>query len=766
MTDEAITPTADTAQALPLHEDHREDLRKSGLSEATIHRLQFHAIRPHDLKKFRGVETAYSIPYFSMTGEINGFARSRLLPPIATADGHTQKYTQPISSTPHLYLPPLHDWQAIASDTKKRLIITEGEKKAAKACQEGFVALGVGGVWNWRVRLDSGEAITLPEFDAFLWSNRTVEIIPDSDAWRPDKVAQVLGGFYALGMELQRRGAQVHIVRLPDSTGGKVGLDDWLVKEGNPASEALQRLERVKLTDAQLHRLAAWWQKWKSRQQRADELGHTGLAKVVNDIRLGQQLKPFEKKRDIADHAMRDLRSRGRLIRTADDELLFFDATAKTLERIEGHEFLACLCDRLGLNSTEEETRFVHAEILNQARVRGERALVHQFAYWDKSKHILYVWVGNGSIYTCDGTTIKKTDNGTDGVLFKEDTLFEPVIPDLDCLEDAFHAAFQFLPVEDLSQPGATLAVLKTWLLSTFFLELLPVRPILTIFGEQNSGKSSTARFLGLLLFGKHFEVGGFRTDKSGESDFLAAITNQRLIIYDNADSPAHWLGDHLARTATGAVIQRRKYHTTNDLVSYRPRCFIVLTSRDPRWNRDDVAKRLLPIRLHSLTQEGNMPEGTLQDNILHARPKVFGALLYILNRAISSLASDEQRYRSSHRLADFHRVGTSIAQAMGVGPLFEWGMENLNQSQLDLLGESDERLDLIRSWIEGFPGGLSEIHLPVRDLFIALKEKYPGTERNFPFRSPTALGSWLSKNKELLKSQLGISAMGCCRFS
>lgn len=757
MTDEAIKSTAESPEAQPLHPEHREDLRKSGLNEDTIRRLHFRAVRPHDLRKFHGVETAYNIPYFSMGGDVNGFARSRMFPPIKTADGHTQKYSQPTGSTPHLYLPPLLNWQALAGDPGKTLIITEGEKKAAKACQEGLHALGVGGVWNWRVRLDSGEAITLPELDSFSWSNRAVEIIPDSDAWRADKMSQVLGGFYALGMELQRRGAQVQIVRLPDIVGGKVGLDDWLVKEGSPAPEALQRLERIQLADSQLHRIAAWWQTWSSRQQRAAELAHTDLAKAVNGIRLGQ-LKPFEKKRDIADHAVRDLRNRGRLIRTADDELLYFDTTTKMLERLNGDDFLAALCDRLGLNQTEEETRFVHSEIITQARIRGERAAVYQFAHWDKNKHILYVWAGNGSVYMCDGTTITKSDNGTDGVLFKEDSLFEPVAPELDCSEDAFHAAFRFLSIEDLSQPGSALAVLKTWVLSTFFLELLPVRPILTIFGEQNSGKSSTARFLGLLLFGKRFEVGGFRLDKSGESDFLAAITNQRLIIYDNADSPASWLGDHLARAATGAVIQRRKYHTTNDLVSYRPNCFLVLTSRDPRWNRDDVAKRLLPIRLRSLTQDGNMTEGTLQDSVLRARPKIFGALLHILNRAIGSMTAEEQPYRSSHRLADFHRLGTFIAQSMGVDPLFECGMENLNQSQLDLLAESDERLDLIRSWIEGLTGGLSEIRLSVQDLFTQLKDKYPGSERNFPFRSPHALGSWLSKNKELIKSQLGVS--------
>lgn len=740
--------------------EHIEDLSKSGLSEETISSLQFEAVRPNDIK-LGGVNSAFRIPYFTLDGGVNKFERHKLFPPRRTPDGHSQKYHQPPGSAPHLYFPPLLDWVTVAQEAGTTIHIAEGEKKAAKACQEKFNTIGVAGVWCWRNKLDGGEAITIPDLDRFNWSNRSVEIIPDSDAWRPEKIESVLSGFFALGKELERRGARVVLVKLPDSSGRKVGLDDWLCSEPPPLVEGWIRLERIELSDQQLNRLTAWFQKWQSRQNRAAEMSSNPLAARVNAIRLGNG-KGFEKKRDIADYAVRDLRASGRLIRTEEDELLYFDATAKTLEPIEGQDFLAALCDKLGLNPTEEETRFVQAEIRNQALVRGERAAVHQFAFWDKAKTLLYVWAGNGSIYTCDGVAIKKIDNGTDGVLFKEDHFFDPVIPDIDCPEESFHDAFKFITIEDASQAGANLAVLKIWVLSVFFLEALKTRPILTIFGEQNSGKSSTARLIGLLLFGKQFEVGGFSTDRSGEADFLTAATNQRLIVYDNADSHVSWLQDHLARAATGAVIHKRKLYDTNTLLSYRFNCFLVLTSRDPKWNRDDVAKRLLPIRLHSLTREGNMTESSLQERVLRTRNKIFGAVLRILNRAIGFMAAEEKRsennpYRSSHRLADFHQLGTFIAQAMGAESLFECGMENLNQSQLDFLAESDERLDLLRTWIDGFTGGLSEIQMPIREIYIALKDRYPGADRNFPFRSTTALGSWLSKNKELIKSQLGV---------
>ena len=104
----------------------------------------------------------------------------------------------------------------IASDSTKPLVITEGEKKSLAACQLGLACIGIAGVWNWRAKLDNGERLTLPGLDQFVWKGREVEIVPDSDAWRPEKEKDVLAGFYALAMELKERAAHVVFVELPE----------------------------------------------------------------------------------------------------------------------------------------------------------------------------------------------------------------------------------------------------------------------------------------------------------------------------------------------------------------------------------------------------------------------------------------------------------------------------------------------------------------------------------------------------------------------
>jgi hypothetical protein len=244
--------------------EHLQDLRASGLTDEVIAALEIEAVRPHDLRKFPGVTSAYRLPYFDLNRQKNCFERWRLFPPLAGKDGHTHKYHQERGSDPQVYLPPLLPWTTVAADVRLRLHAVESEKKAAIACQRGLFAIGIAGVWNWRIKLDSGERLVIPTVDLFQWTKRSVTLVPDSDVWRPDKL-QALCGFFAFGMELVARGATVHFLKLPEPTGAKVGLDDWLVREGGDDWD--RHLETIALDDAaQLGEVMAWWQKWRERQ--------------------------------------------------------------------------------------------------------------------------------------------------------------------------------------------------------------------------------------------------------------------------------------------------------------------------------------------------------------------------------------------------------------------------------------------------------------------------------------------------------------------
>lgn len=261
---------------MALAPEHLADLRASGLEDATIAACGYEAVRPHDIK-IQGVHSAYRIPYPALDGAKNGFERWRFFPAIQRADGSKQKYFQPAGSAPHLYLCPCCNWASVAKDSSVPLIIPEGEKKAAKACQEGLAAIGVAGLWNWRQKLDNGERLVIPTLDQFVWNGRDVLLVPDSDAWRPEREVDLLAGFYALGQELVFRGANVRLLRLPERAGVKIGLDDWLVATGAEWNSSWPHLERFALDDERLRRLAAWWQKWREKTATERAIRQRGL---------------------------------------------------------------------------------------------------------------------------------------------------------------------------------------------------------------------------------------------------------------------------------------------------------------------------------------------------------------------------------------------------------------------------------------------------------------------------------------------------------
>src|SRR5207248_1126878 len=121
----------------------------------------------------------------------------RLKPSKPRIDGRTGKpvkYESPVGRPNRLYIPPGCTRAALA-DPSVPLLITEGEKKAAKADQEGFPCLGLVGVYGWQKRRPKGadgKGVGLRELiddlAAVAWQGRVVFLVFDSDAARKKEV--------------------------------------------------------------------------------------------------------------------------------------------------------------------------------------------------------------------------------------------------------------------------------------------------------------------------------------------------------------------------------------------------------------------------------------------------------------------------------------------------------------------------------------------------------------------------------------------------
>ncbi len=134
------------------------------------------------------------------------------------------KYCSPKGAGCHVYVPAIIPPERL-KNARIPVYVTEGTKKALKACQEGLLCIALAGVDAWKDKR-SGESAPIPDLDKITWKGRTVFVVFDSDLTTKPAVRFAE---FRLGRELRDRGATVYAVRIPGGPNGeKVGLDDFL----------------------------------------------------------------------------------------------------------------------------------------------------------------------------------------------------------------------------------------------------------------------------------------------------------------------------------------------------------------------------------------------------------------------------------------------------------------------------------------------------------------------------------------------------------
>jgi hypothetical protein len=198
-----------------LHPPHLADLRKSGLTDATIRAQKIRTVMPPNvidaIAGFRvpaSITSAYVIPYPDPRGGWMDHVRMKVFPAITEGDGPTVKYLQPPGSGVRVFFPIATLSAVIGSESP--LWLVEGEKKSLAVAQLGFPSVGIAGINAWNARGSRG---LHPDFDGIPLMGRVVELVPDSD-WRTHP--RVRSAVSALATALATRGAKPRVVVLPD----------------------------------------------------------------------------------------------------------------------------------------------------------------------------------------------------------------------------------------------------------------------------------------------------------------------------------------------------------------------------------------------------------------------------------------------------------------------------------------------------------------------------------------------------------------------
>jgi len=173
------------------------------------------------------------LPVFAPDGT-NGLYQFRPNAPRADKKGKLVKYETPSGAAMRLDCPTVCREQI--KNPSIPLWITEGIKKGDSLASHGFCAVALLGVWNFKGENEFGGVTLLADFDYIALKNREVRICFDSDIMQKPEVRLAME---RLTEHLERKGAHVSAVYLPETNTGKTGVDDYLAKH---SPEELEKL--------------------------------------------------------------------------------------------------------------------------------------------------------------------------------------------------------------------------------------------------------------------------------------------------------------------------------------------------------------------------------------------------------------------------------------------------------------------------------------------------------------------------------------------
>ncbi len=273
------------------------------------------------------------------------------------------------------------------------------------------------------------------------------------------------------------------------------------------------------------------------------------------------------------------------------------------------------------------------------------------------AEHSDAVWVDLGDV---DEHAVKLTETGWSvvsagvPVRFRRTeltgTLPTPVIGgDLDDL-------WQFVNVKPGDRP-----LVLAWLVAALGWPGMS-HPLLGVFGEQGTGKSSAARALVSLVDPSPVAL---RKPPRDAEQWVTAAASSWVVGVDNVSKVPEWLSDSLCRAVTGDGDVRRALYTDGGLSVFNFRRAIILNGIDLGSLRGDLAERTLALELDRITATGRVTESDLASRWKAAYPALFGALLDLVVEVRQVLPTIV--LTKMPRMADYTRVLAGVDAVLGM---------------------------------------------------------------------------------------------------
>ena len=772
------------------------DLGASGLGPGDINAREaaaqeFAAINVHS----GGLIQGYVIPYHDIHGDPISFYRVKLI-------DHDPKYKQPSRTPNHIYFPPNFK-QVLAHNvkTEKRpyVIITEGEKKSACACKNGFPAVAIGGVYSWKNRTillpkdteilkpaqrGSSPRLKFPSTDTQTIEEATLAIgLPglidtiaaydmsfficfDSDL--PDKghsiKIEVQKAAAQLGYELRHRGLAINRIRqliLPNGTG-KVGIDDFISEHGADAfSELIKNNFKKRNTFPR----------------------HPNPKEYINHKLQGKLTRKESQSLSLA--ILSELDARGvRLRSKATSTPYFFDDKSFRLipvalmqkhgEPLHESVFGEFLYKEFGLSATDGRVlSWLASQFTGEPPIEytePQRVL----AIPDKRPDCIALQLSDSqfALVTPDpNKPLEIHNNGSEGLLFVQDQV-EPT-SSAELLKE-FHKQLpeQLKPwwlevYDDINmdqQRSKTMAALLTYISPWLYRWRGTQLPIELFIGEAGSGKSSLCSLRLSIITGKPL----LRNVPGDLRDWYASVTSAGgLHVIDNVQFTnkdlKQRLSDELCRITTEPkpFVEMRKLYSTTGQIRVPIRITFAMTAIQQPFHNQDIIQRSAIFELAAI--EG-AHDGSWVD---HQIEKYSGRTKWLahhlvflhkfLNAAVNGGAWDTE-YTASHRLANYEQCLLIGAETLGIPS--DWIAESISTHMDRNLSDADWALEGLKMFAKEHRIASPDKRFAAADI-AAWASMHEDFEENQQLINARRLGRYIQSHTKTVERIAGIKQAG-----
>jgi len=291
--------------------------------------------------------------------------------------------------------------------------------------------------------------------------------------------------------------------------------------------------------------------------------------------------------------------------------------------------------------------------------------------------------------------------------------------------------------------PAADQITVLAWLLECLREDTPHV--VLELVGEQGSAKSTTQKFLRMLI---DPNVANLRAAPKKVEDVWIGALNSHLVSLENISYLGHDYQDALCVLATGGAYTTRTLYTNIEEVVINLRKPIVLNGISVNVTSQDLLDRAIHIELPAVD---NRLQSTVVDQTFEAlHANIVGSMLDQFVAAIRMLDAVDISHLDRPRMIDFAILGEAVSMANGspAGAFIEH--YKLMRSKgvhrtIDSSPIGSALLSFLQNHANGWSGQLNA-------LLMELNQLKPSGEHNWP-RSAKALGDSLRRLSPALRT-------------